>query len=95
MSAFGTEPVISVHYVLEAPYLLTIFCVLLLFISLSPEAHQLLLLYIMSSVMVLRLAELPSYCDLEVTRRRYLTVQGPCGHTNKLCWGTISKPASH
>lgn len=25
------------------------------------------------------------YCSLDATRRRYLTVQGPFGHTNKLC----------
>jgi hypothetical protein len=45
----------------------------------------------MSSVMVLCLAEPPPYRDLGVARRRYLTMQGPCGHANKLCGQTIRK----
>lgn len=51
------------------------------------------MLYI-SSVMVLCFLEPSLYCDFGVARRRYLTVHGSWGHTNKLCRHIIRKTVS-
>lgn len=60
----------------------------MLFVITESRTDFIVVVY-MPSRMVYSFTEPLTYCELEETRRRYLTVQAPRGRTNRVCWRII------